>query len=187
MMVRRPRARFATVLGATMLAIAPVIGACGTDKPAADGPAASPSSAQGAKGSPVELLDGGPAAFRRHLATLKGRPVVVNQWASWCGPCKFEFPFFQRLAQKYRGRVAFVGVDSQDDRESALRFLEELPTPYPHFFDRDVSVAREFRGGLAWPTTAFYDARGKRTKTHAGAYATEAKLEEDIRAFALGG
>src|SRR5205807_7873760 len=66
-----------------------------------------------------DLLDGGVSAFKRQLVALRGHPVVVNQWASWCGPCKFEFPFFQRLAEEYHGQVAFLGVDSQDNRGDA--------------------------------------------------------------------
>jgi cytochrome c biogenesis protein CcmG, thiol:disulfide interchange protein DsbE len=131
------------------------------------------------------LLDGGPRAFRARLRALRGTPVVVNQWASWCGPCRFEFPFFQRLAERYAGRVAFLGVDSQDSRSNARAFLERFPVPYPHFYDKDASVARVFRGGRAWPTTAFYDRDGDLVFTHLGAYATEAKLDEDIRRYAL--
>src|SRR5438105_2733372 len=63
-----------------------------------------------------ELLDGGTAAFERRVSSLRRYPLVVNQWASWCGPCRYEFPFFQRLARRYRGRVAFLGVDSRDTR-----------------------------------------------------------------------
>ena len=133
------------------------------------------------------LLGGGPPAFRAQLAALRGTPVVVNQWASWCGPCRFEFPFFQRLAARYRGRVAFLGVNAQDSRGAARRFLREYPTPYPHFFDPSTAISREFRGGFAWPTTAFYDARGKLTRSHAGGYASQARLDRDIRAFALHG
>ena len=59
-------------------------------------------------------------------------------------------------------------------------------TGYPSYFDLNGNTARTFKGGLAWPTTAFYDARGKLTKTHPGAYATQAKLDEDIRRYALG-
>lgn len=134
-----------------------------------------------------EMLDGGPKAFRARLASLRGSPVVVNQWASWCGPCRFEFPFFARLARKYGGQVAFLGVDSQDNRDDARKFLRELPVPYPHYYDRDASIARVFGGGQAWPTTAFYDAAGDLTRTHPGAYATQGKLEADIREFALRG
>ena len=53
--------------------------------------------------------DGGTDAFRRQLAALRGYPVVVNKWASWCGPCRFEFPFFQRLVTKRGKQVAFLG------------------------------------------------------------------------------
>jgi thiol-disulfide isomerase/thioredoxin len=133
------------------------------------------------------LLDGGPAAFEARLADLRGAPIVVNQWASWCGPCRFEFPFFQHLASRFDGRVAFLGVNSQDNRGDAEAFLKQLPVPYPHFYDEDTSIARLFRGGRAWPTTAFYDAKGKLTHTHVGAYATEGKLDQDIRTYALHG
>jgi thiol-disulfide isomerase/thioredoxin len=85
-----------------------------------------------------EILDGGPTAFRRRLGSLRGYPVVVNQWASWCGPCKYEFPFFQRLARRYQGRIAFLGVDSKDSRSDAQAFLKKLPVPYPTYFDPDI-------------------------------------------------
>lgn len=132
------------------------------------------------------LLGGGTAAFGKQVAALHGHPIVVNQWASWCGPCRFEFPYFQRLARQYRGRVAFLGVDAQDNKGDAQAFLKQRPLPYPSYFDLNASAARTFKGGLAWPTTAFYDARGKLTHTHPGAYATQAKLDQDIRRYALG-
>jgi cytochrome c biogenesis protein CcmG/thiol:disulfide interchange protein DsbE len=133
------------------------------------------------------LLDGGTDAFEAQLEKLRGHPVVVNQWASWCGPCRYEFPFFQRLAAKYRGRVAFLGVNSQDSEGDAQEFLAEFPVPFPHYYDKDAEVARLFGGGRAWPTTAFYNADGELVKTHLGAYASEAKLEQDIRRYALDG
>ncbi|MDP9377323.1 MAG: TlpA family protein disulfide reductase, partial [Actinomycetota bacterium] len=57
----------------------------------------------------------------------------MNQWASWCGPCRYEFPFFATLARRYEGEVAFLGVNSQDSREPALKFLKRQPVPFPHF------------------------------------------------------
>ena len=131
------------------------------------------------------LLGGGLEEFRRRLAAARGRPVVVNQWASWCGPCRFEFPFLQRQALELRGRVAFLGVDSKDNAGAAKRFLAQYPTPYPHIEDPDAKIARSFGGGRAWPTTAFYDARGKVAFVHQGAYASEAKLAEDVERYAL--
>ncbi len=133
------------------------------------------------------LLDGGLPAFKARLASLRGTPVVVNQWASWCGPCRFEFPFFQRLAKRYDGRVAFLGVDAQDSRADATAFLKRLPVPYPHFYDENASISRTFGGGRAWPTTAFLTASGKLVFTHIGAYATQAKLDADIVRYALHG
>jgi cytochrome c biogenesis protein CcmG/thiol:disulfide interchange protein DsbE len=132
------------------------------------------------------LLDGGPEAFEARLAELRGTPIVVNQWASWCPPCRAEFPIFQRLANKYAGQVAFLGVDMQDARESALAFMNALPTPYPHYVDGDASIARLFGGGRVSPTTGFYDARGKLVFSHLGAYADDAQLEAEIRRHVLG-
>lgn len=53
---------------------------------------------------------------RSRLAALKGVPLVVNQWASWCPSCRVEFPFFRELADGYRERVAFLGLNSRDER-----------------------------------------------------------------------
>jgi cytochrome c biogenesis protein CcmG/thiol:disulfide interchange protein DsbE len=170
-------------------------GGCGDD-PAPDSEAARPLPvAPGDLPRPLRtlalqanrLLDSGTEGFEKRLGTLRGYPVVVNQWASWCGPCRFEFPFFQRLTRKYEGRVAFLGVNSQDARGDAEAFLREFPVPFPHYYDKDTSIARLFGGGRAWPTTAFYDKRGKLVETHLGAYASEEKLDADIRRYALGG
>ena len=112
---------------------------------------------------------------------------MVNQWASWCGPCRYEFPFFERQARALGDEVAFLGVDSKDGRDSARSFLRRHPVPFPHFFDEDASIARRFRGGRAWPTTAFYNARGTLVYTHQGGYANEQDLAADIRRYALDG
>jgi cytochrome c biogenesis protein CcmG/thiol:disulfide interchange protein DsbE len=176
--------RLAAVIAAALAAGAMAAG-CGAGE--RSGSAAPPKPARGLAGQAGRLLAGGPAAFSAQLRALHGTPVVVNQWASWCGPCRYEFPFFARLARRYAGRVAFLGVDAQDSRDAALRFLQRYRTPYPHYFDPSTAIAREFRGGFAWPTTAFYDAGGRLTETHAGGYASQARLEGDIRRFAIHG
>ena len=130
------------------------------------------------------LLGGGTAAFRARLADLRGHPVVVNKWASWCGPCRFEFPFLQRLGLQLGTRVAFLGVDAEDNDGDARRFLRHYPVTYPSYTDPDQKVARVFGATLAFPTTAFYDASGKLTFVHQGAYASEAKLRQDIARYA---
>ena len=71
-------------------------------------------------------------------------------------------------------------------RSAAEEFLDRYPVPYPHYYDPKTEVARVFRGGRGWPTTAFYDAGGKLAFTHIGEYRTQQQLERDIREHALG-
>jgi thiol-disulfide isomerase/thioredoxin len=130
-----------------------------------------------------QLLDGGTAAFKERLAELRGYPVVVNQWASWCGPCRAEFPVFQRAAVQEAKRIAFVGVDARDYEADARTFLAEEPLPYPSFKDPDIKIARSFNGGIGWPTTAFYDKRGKLAYTHPGPYDSVEQLLRDVRRY----
>src|SRR5919206_2465316 len=73
------------------------------------------------------LLGGGKPAFERRLAELRGHPVVVNKWASWCGPCQSEFPVFQSVATQQGTEVAFLGIDGTDVDASARRFLAKRP------------------------------------------------------------
>ena len=131
-----------------------------------------------------DLLSGGPAAFKQRLASLKGHPVVVNQWASWCGPCRAEFPHFQKLSTSLGKRVAFVGVDSMDNNGDAARFLRQYPIPYPSYKDGDGKVAQVFNGVGPLPKTIFYDESGKLAFVHVGQYANEAALRRDIKRYA---
>jgi cytochrome c biogenesis protein CcmG/thiol:disulfide interchange protein DsbE len=131
-----------------------------------------------------ELLGGGVAAFRKRLARLRGFPIVVNKWASWCPPCRSEFPFFQRQAVARGRTVGFLGVNSLDNDAAAKRFLAEYPLSYPSYKDPDHSLAREFRGHIASPTTAFYDASGKLSYVKQGGYASERDLVRDIERYA---
>jgi cytochrome c biogenesis protein CcmG/thiol:disulfide interchange protein DsbE len=130
------------------------------------------------------LLEGGPAAFEDRLEQLEGHPVVVNKWASWCGPCRAEFPFFRSQAEKRRDEVAFLGVNSSDNQADAAAFLRELPVPYPSYLDPDLEVADVFNGVAAFPTTAFYDAEGELAYVKQGGYASEELLAEDIERHA---
>jgi cytochrome c biogenesis protein CcmG/thiol:disulfide interchange protein DsbE len=132
----------------------------------------------------VRLLDGGREAFEAFLERQKGKPLVVNKWASWCGPCRAEFPFFGSQARKRAGEVEFVGVNSSDNDADARRFLAEYPVPFPHFKDPDLKVAASFNAVQAFPSTAFYDSRGELAYLHQGGYASEAKLAEDIDKYA---
>ena len=121
--------------------------------------------------------------FEAYIAK-QGKPVVVNKWASWCGPCRHEFPFFESQARKRKGDVVFVGVNSQDNRADAREFLADNPVPYKHFEDPDQKIAASFNGVQGFPVTAYYRADGKREYVHIGGYADEADLAEDIDRYA---
>ena len=94
------------------------------------------------------------------LADLDG-PVVVNFWASWCGPCAKEAPALRNVAKAYKGRVEFVGVDVKDRTPSALNFERDFRIPYPSWEDQAATIAASF-GGIgpaALPSTIVLDAQ----------------------------
>lgn len=129
------------------------------------------------------VLDG---AITMRLARLRGVPVVVNQWASWCPSCRAEFPLFAQVARGQAGHVAFIGLDAQDARSDAEAFLQRHSVGYPSVFDADGSQALSIGGGRSWPTTIFYDAAGQRTHVRQGGYASLAALRADVERYALG-
>jgi cytochrome c biogenesis protein CcmG, thiol:disulfide interchange protein DsbE len=191
------RRRLLWALGAVALAAVVVIGLSqtGTDNSA---PKASTLSAADAQrdlaGAPAplaglhaqagQLVDGSKADVRARLADLRGHPVVVNKWASWCGPCRLEFPFFRDQAKKRKGEIAFIGVNSNDSHSDAEKFLKEEPVPYRHFDDPRLEIAAAFNAVQAFPSTAFYDSKGELAFVHQGGYASEDDLAEDIERYA---
>ena len=131
-----------------------------------------------------QLLNGGRRAFAARLAELRGHPVVVNKWASWCGPCRAEFPFFQKQAIERGKRVAFLGVDSQDNVGDAREFLGQYPVTYPSYKDPDLEIAKQIKAVAAFPSTVFYDSKGEIAHLKVGGYSKEEQLAEDIERYA---
>ena len=187
-------------LACALAALALGVGACGGDDDDADG-AGNPDSALTAaeaaeplRGAPPalaairkqanEILDEGSEGFAARLEQLEGTPVVVNKWASWCGPCREEFPFFQRQAIERGDEVAFLGLLSDDGPETGASFLEELPLPYPSYLDPDKEIADAFQAGREFPSTLFIDASGEVAFTKLGPYTDEEMLAADIDRYA---
>jgi cytochrome c biogenesis protein CcmG/thiol:disulfide interchange protein DsbE len=175
-----------------MLAL-PLLSGCGSQEADVETPTPAQARAELA-GSPAplaslheqaaQLLDGGLDAYRGRLATLRGHPVVVNAWASWCGPCKHEMPWFQRAAVRLGRRVAFLGVNPEDAAGDARAFLREHWIPYPSYVDRDSEIARAIGVRAGLPTTVFYDRDGGVAYVKQGPYRDEAALVTDVKRYA---
>ena len=112
------------------------------------------------------------------LAAFRGRPVVLNFWASWCVPCRREMPAFQAVHERMGDRVAFVGMNNQDSRHDALNLLRETGVRYPSGYDPEGKVARAYRL-IGMPTTVFVSADGRVVGTRTGEL-SRARLEEAI-------
>jgi cytochrome c biogenesis protein CcmG, thiol:disulfide interchange protein DsbE len=131
------------------------------------------------------ILGGGARALRARLAALKGYPVVINKWASWCIPCKDEFGAFQRASAEYGRRVAFLGLDSADtNRGDAVAFLRSFPASYPSYYDKSGRLGEQITDSSFTPVTVFIGRDGHRF-IHQGQYPSVGKLKRDVERYAL--
>jgi cytochrome c biogenesis protein CcmG/thiol:disulfide interchange protein DsbE len=112
----------------------------------------------------LPCLTGGPAV---DLSQLAGRPVLVNLWATWCGPCREEMPILEDAYKQYAGEVSFVGVDTQDNPEAAAAFLREVGVTYPQLVDVDGQLL-DHLGIPGLPITVVLDERGRVASRHVG-------------------
>jgi len=132
-----------------------------------------------AKNVTMENLE--PDRAQVSLASLRGRPVVVNLWASWCVPCRKEMPALEAVYRQGRGRVAFIGVNHEDDRDAALKFVAKTGVTYPSGFDPRGKVATAY-GLVGLPTTLCISADGRLLGRRTGAV-TERELRATIVRF----
>jgi thiol-disulfide isomerase/thioredoxin len=133
-----------------------------------------------------EILAGSPQDFEARLRELRGHPVVINKWASWCGPCRAELPILQEIATSRGKEIAFVGVNARDKRPTAERFAARFPVPYPSYEDPDEKIARALKAPSNFPVTLFVDDGGRTVFTHQGGYRTAADLQADIDRYLRG-
>ncbi len=162
----RPRRRRLFVLlglpSAALLALAVGIVAL------VDGPPEAPlTRGQGRPAPGFSLPDLRRPEAKVELASYRGRPVVLNFWASWCVPCRREMPTFQAISQEQGDRVAFVGINHQDGRSPALRLLDETGVTYPAGHDPGGKVAVAY-GLIGMPTTVFISPTGQVVATQVG-------------------
>jgi cytochrome oxidase Cu insertion factor (SCO1/SenC/PrrC family)/thiol-disulfide isomerase/thioredoxin len=124
------------------------------------------------------------AGLTARLRALRGYPIVVNAWASWCTPCRAEFGLLAYAAARYGRRVAFVGADTGDSASDARSFLAAHPVSYPSYETSipGLSVMAQVQG---LPTTIFIDRAGKIAYVHTGQYIAQGTLDQDIESHAL--
>ena len=122
---------------------------------------------------------------RLALSELRGTPVVLNFWASWCEPCRVEAPILERAwRQSGKQGVLFLGLDMQDAREDAREFLRTFSITYPNIHEAGKEIARDY-GATGLPETFFISARGSVVAHVIGAL-TPAQLRDGIAAARSG-
>jgi cytochrome c biogenesis protein CcmG, thiol:disulfide interchange protein DsbE len=117
---------------------------------------------------------------RLALRELRGHPVVINFWASWCIPCKHEAPLLAASARAHAGEVAFLGVDVQDLSSDARKFLERFDTPYVAVRAGGGTSVYDDYGLTGVPETYWLDARGRIITQYPGEISHD-QLEREIR------
>ncbi|MEY3587941.1 MAG: hypothetical protein RJA47_537 [Actinomycetota bacterium] len=117
--------------------------------------------------------------------SVAGRPTVVNFWFSTCEPCRREMPALSAAAERWAGKVDFLGINPNDTVESATAFLTENQVTYPNYLDRTGEQLSLSKVGTM-PTTYFLDARGTIVTMHAGEL-TEKDINDNIAGILPGG
>jgi cytochrome c biogenesis protein CcmG/thiol:disulfide interchange protein DsbE len=125
----------------------------------------------------LECLGPGPPV---RLSDLRG-PLVLNVWASWCGPCADEVPYLVETATALRGQVAFLGLDIADKAEQAQEWAREFGVPYPSVQDPD-GVTRAKLRFAGPPVTLFVRSDGTVAKVHYGAFTSAREVAAAVAA-----
>jgi cytochrome c biogenesis protein CcmG/thiol:disulfide interchange protein DsbE len=132
-----------------------------------------------------QILPGGADALHARVAALRGYPLVINKWASWCVPCQGERVAFQHASVSLGHTVAFIGIDSGDtSRADGRTFERAVPVGYPSYYDQSGRLGAAIADSSFTPVTVFYDRAGHQY-IHQGPYPSAARLERDVRRYAL--
>jgi peroxiredoxin len=115
------------------------------------------------------------------LSELRGKPVVLNFWATWCPPCRAELPELQAAAERYDGEVVIAGVNQSEPADAVRAFASQLGLNFVVPLDADGAVSRLY-GVRSLPTTFFIDRQGVIRQMQIGPV-TEATLAQLLRSI----
>src|SRR6266542_2614844 len=110
----------------------------------------------------------GLAGPSRMLSDFRGKPLIINVWASWCGPCRQEMGSLQRLSRRYAGQFNVIGISTDDYPDRAALFLKVSNTSFSNFIDREL-VLEHMLGAERLPLTLLVDAQGRVLARYYGA------------------
>jgi cytochrome c biogenesis protein CcmG/thiol:disulfide interchange protein DsbE len=109
---------------------------------------------------PGKVVTGSVSVLRKTLASMRGKPVVVNYWATWCIPCRSEMPRIVQAASQYGARVHFLGIDVEDDTKTADDYARRRGVQYPMLSDEHGEI-RSAQRIVGLPVTQFYRSDGQ--------------------------
>jgi cytochrome c biogenesis protein CcmG/thiol:disulfide interchange protein DsbE len=124
-------------------------------------------------------LLGSQSALDARIRALRGYPIVLNAWASWCAPCRSEFGLFASASTGFVRRVAFLGANTDDSAGDARSFLVQHPVSYPSY-ETTTSSMRSLAVVEGLPTTISINRTGKVVFVHTGQYDSQGTLDADI-------
>ncbi len=105
----------------------------------------------------------------KKLSAYRGKPLIINVWASWCGPCRDEMGTLDRLARRYGGKqFNVIGISTDDYRDRALGFMQESRTSFPNYIDSQLFM-ENMLGANRIPLTLLVDSRGNVLAKYYGA------------------
>ena len=117
------------------------------------------------------------------LQQYKGKPVVINFWASWCGPCKYEHPVLEWAVREYGDRAQFVGIIFEDEENAARDFLTRNGSPMPQLIDPNSRVSVDY-GVSGVPETYFINSEGVIVDKYVGPIPPD-KMQEHLKALGI--
>jgi thiol-disulfide isomerase/thioredoxin len=119
--------------------------------------------------------------------TKKNKVVIIDFWASWCGPCKEAMPVLDKVAEKYKGKgVSVIGINVDQDKEAAKKFMDEVKVRFPLIYDENQKISGKV-GVPAMPSSYILDNKGKVKFIHKGFYpGDDKKYETEIDSLLKG-